>query len=687
MDNLDSQQIISNTLPFKEGIGEHSDPMTLDIPDDELVKIVDERIKTSEKFYENKYNLKSRREKNETMLFGRQIQALEKERKLKDYETRSSDNALYEIEASLKPLAMSKLPDMIVTSGVEGDEKRKKSAEDLTIAVNDTTKRRETREVLSLGFKHLPAYFTAVLKARWDSSVDNQGDRVFEIIHPEYIVADHTATNKNSDKMQFIAQLVPSTVQDMFMKFPSKKDELTNELKSHGVSLSDNPTWKELATEVKYYEVWFDWFRKKGDKKLYNKDEAILEPGIKWEKVTCVLWKYEKCLLGKMLDPNFDWEGEDMYFTYDVPGDETTKHEVTPEMMMMNAITGQPIPNMKKEKIYHNYFKCSRKPYYFFGYDQWGKIPYDETSRIEQNARNQENLDAQNKSIIDQIKQRIKHIWSKDSGMKAGDVQKLDLDDPKMDALVEGDPNKVHASVNPERPDQAQFTALTDTRSRMYAISGATAVRGQLQSDVATSNQIAREADFTRADDLVEDTINSACEWIAGWDMHFIKLRYTEEHMRQILGGSGATTYVRLRRDMPSDGMEVKIKSSSTDKLKAQRNAMETAKLGPPFTNPIDFFKDMDMDDPEGRTERGLMFMSDPAGYFAKYALHLEGTAALAGAISGGMPVTPGSTGVVPNGPGNAPQSPQNPMGTTPTNTSAAPVTPPVVPQGSPRMM
>lgn len=666
----DSQQMVSNPLVTTDGVVELASPLALNIDDKELVKIVKERIEASEKFYESKYNLKQRREKNERFLFGRQVAALEQQGKLKDYEARSSDNVLYETEGSLKALATSKLPDIIITAGVEGDPKRDQSAKDLSIAVNDTNKQRELREEVGLGFKHLPSYFTAVLKARWVANKGEHGDFEFKIINPDYIIASHTATSKRADDMDFVAQVVPSKIQELFMKFPKKKDELKVAFKESGVNLSDDPTWKELATEVNIYEVWFDWYRRKKDKQMLTQDEmSLLEPGVEWEKVTCVLWKYNNVILDKMLDPNYDWEGEDVFYSYQVPGDETTKIEVKPEDMLMSAMTGIEIPNLTKEKIYHNYFKASRKPYYFFGYDQWGKIPYDETSRIEQNIRNQENLDDQNKTIMDQIKQRMKHIWSKDSGMKSADVQKLDLDDNKMDALVEGDPNKVHKGIAPERPDQAQFNALELTRQRMYAISHTTAIRGALQTDVATSNQIGREGDFNVTDDLAENTINSCFEWISEWQVHFIKLRYTEEHTKQIVGSGGSTTYLRIRRDTYSDGMEVKTKATSTDKLKAQRNAMETAALGAPYTNPIDFFRDMDMDDPEGRTERGLMFSADPAGYFAKYALHLDGTQQMAAALNAPAPMQGQPPVQQPTG---------APQGATPVNTSAVPAQPPM---------
>lgn len=678
----DPQQQVQNTLHFDDYTLNVADPLALQIDDNDLVDITDRRIEASQKFFEEKYNLKERRKKNETYIFGRQIAELEKRGVLKDYETRSADNALYEIESSLKPLAMSKLPDIIVTPG--GDDKEKQeSAKNLSLVVDDMNKKRHSREILGLGFKHLPVYFTAVLKARWDAEKGKDGDYCFDIIHPEYIVVDHTSVTKNPDDMSFIAQCVPMTVQDVIMKFPSKKQKFFEYLQRRGIMVGLEPTWKDLASEIKVWEVWFDWYRKKGTKELLDKpDKSILEPGVEWEKVSGVLWKFDKLILDKMLDPNFDHEGEKKLFVYGNPGDETTKKEVDPQELLISTLTGQPMMNLTEEKVYHNYFSKPRKPFYFFGYDQWGKIAYDETSRVEQNIRNQENLDEQNKQILDTLKTRIKHIWSGDSGLTKAAIQRLDMDDPKMDVRVDGNPNEVHKSIEPERPDAAQFNALNDTRSRMYAISGSTAVRGQIQSDTATTNQIAREADFTRTDDLVEDTINAACEWMAEWQMQFIKLRYTQEHMTEILGAKGNITYVKLRRDMVSDGMEVMIEASSTDKLKAQRNAMDAAGLGPPYTNPIDFFKDTGANDPEGRTERGMLFLSDPAAYFTKYVLHLDSVEEQAAALGTGVGV-----GTPPPPVEGTPPPTAQPAAPTPTDTTQIAATPPEVPQGSPRAL
>lgn len=657
---MDKQQEKTNdyTILEKEEVIQISDPIALNIEDEVLFKIVDKRVDDSKKFFDQKYNLTERRKKNECFLFGKQLDGPEKDHKLKDYETRYLDNALYEIEASIKPIAMSKLPDMMVLPNKD-DPEAKETAENVTTIVDSDIKSRENRKTLGLAFKHLPVYFTGIIKARWNSE---KNDFEFINVHPNNIVVDHTCSTNNADDMKFVCEFVPITVQEVLQMFPNKKEEFQTALKKNGVIADDkNLTYKEKATDIKIRELWFTWYD----------DGVKAEPAIKngSKKVHAVLWKYEDVIFKKIKNPNFDWEGYQEFFSYDGQ----TKVKVPDEELMTRMAFGD-TEGITAEKIFRNYFEQPRKPYFFMGYDQWGKIPYDETSRIEQNLRNQENLDERGKSIMEKLKNKGKHIFSKKGGIKAEDVERMDMDNPKQDLLVDDDVQKVHAFIQPNMPTSQEFADLNNTRDRMYALAGASAVRGQIQSDVATSNQIAREADFTRADDLVEDTINAAAEWMAQWSMQFIKLRYTEDHFIRILGRNGTVTFNKLRNDMIEDGMEVMIKASGTDKLKAQKNAMEMAQLGAPFVNPLDFFKDMEIDDAKGRVERGLMFASNPEMYLMKFIKKQT------------IPQIAETLGNV-NQQGQQPVQPQTEIaGATPTDTTQVATQPQIIPQGSVRI-
>lgn len=654
---------IDNPILPKDGIVEEHDPLSIDIEDAELVKVLEKRIETSEQFFDgDRYRLSLRRERNERYLFGRQIAAAEKASKYRPYEAKYQDNALYEIEASIKPVALSRMPDMIVTPG-SNKPQSEETAKQISLIVDTDIKKRENRKVLSLAFKHLPVFFTGIIKVRWNPELGEFGDYEFYNVYPENIVFDEQCPVNNVDKMDFFAEAMKMSVKSVFMRFPGKEAEFIKELNKMGVKVKDPDEWSNMATTVKIWEVWFTWYKK-------------LDEG-KYERIEGVLWKFGDCILKKMRNPNYDYEGQEKYFTYEVPEDAKTKREATPEELMIAAVSGEMPENLKKETVYRNYFDMPHKPYYMMGYDQWGKVAIDETSRIEQNIHNQENMDNIGKRIIEKLKDRGKHIFSKDSGLQGKDIERMDLNNPDQDLLVDGNVNNVHGYIQPIEPTSQEFTEIKMARERMFGLAGAQNLTGQLQTDVATSNQIAREANFTRVDDLTEDTINSAAEWMAGWIMQMIKLRYTEEHMRRILGGSkGSFTFVSLKSDMIEDGMEVKIKASGTDKQKRQNNAINMAKMK--MIDPLTFYQDMDLNDPEGRTKKMMLFTSDPQGYMMQYVMNMtpeQGAQALINAPMDGQPAQPS---IVPSSPTTAPQNPSV------ANPSVVPTEPPVQVTASP---
>lgn len=678
MDNNNSPTLLQtpdNIIEDKEKIIQKSDPLTLELDDTDIVKTINKWSEDYTKFYKEKYDLFERRKTNEMFLFGKQIVEKEKNKQLKIYETRYLDNALYEIEASIKPLAMSRLPDLIVTPGNESKES-KTTAENVGKIVDNDIKKRQNRLVLGIAFKHLPVYFVGVIKVRWDKEKD---DYIFEVIHPDNIEVDHTCATNNADDMRYISHTLPITVQECFIRFPAKKQELIEQLRRDGVVVGKDaePSTKELATQIKIREVWFDW---------YLKDKEDEE---KYTILPLVMWKYKDVVLKKMKNPNYDYEGQQKWFTYAEEGDDSKKREIIPEDVSLSLMTGIMPPNVTQETVYRNYFDMPRKPFFFMGYDQWRKQPYDETSRLEQNLKNQSAIDDAGKRIIDKLKKRIKHILSKESGLKGDDLENIDFDDDDQDLLVDGDVNKVHGVVPPEQVNPAEFKFLDEQRQRMYSLAGANAIRGEVQSDTATTSQIAREADFTRADDLVEDTVNNACEWMAQWSLHMIKLRYTDEHFRKLLGAKGSVTFIKLKNDMIEDGMEVLIKASGTDKLKTQKQAMEMAKMQ--LIDPLTLFEDLGMSDPVGRTEKLMNFTTNPALYMAQYVKKLgSNTTELADTLlSQNMQPDTNPAGVAPTQePVPQVQSAQpTPQVPTPQDTTQVPTEPQAVPQGSTRLL
>ena len=597
-----------NVIPVKakEEIIEVKDPLELSEDDVTLVSLVDNYNDKAVGYF-SKIRLKDRQDRNYGYLFGREGNNFNQ---LLNKKSTYSDNILYEIESTLKPLATSKDPDILVYPATETPEQTQ-SAEQLTLALQHSINTREMKQVKALAFKHLPVYFIGAVKYRWNPEKGKNGDYEFLVVHPQNLVLDNNAKTKNINQMDFIIEYQEVSVQQLIMRFPEKKEGLLNLLMTEKkISSPDGPG--ALATKLKIREVWFKYY-KQGD-------------GGKWTKMSCVLWKYGDIVFKKMKNPNWDWNGETNFFSY--------KDKIRPEAMMESMTSGEAIPGMNSQQIFHNYFDEPEFPYIFIGYDDWNTMIYDETSRIEQLIRLQENIDTRGNQIKKMLNRAMgKHIFSTEANLKADDIEEMNWENMDQAIIVDGDVNKTHAMAAAEQPSVAMVNDYGSTRQIMFQKAHVNAVTGALQSNTATSNQIAREANFTYADDLVDATINFMSEQMARAIMQMIKLRYTEEHFVRLIGKEGKAVFQRLHRDMIQDGMEVTITASGVDKLQRQNQAMDMAKLQ--LIDPLTFYEDIGTKNAPERTKRLLTFLSAPEQYMAEYAMGLDSTQKQADALNG----------------------------------------------------
>ena len=217
-----------------------SDALTLDLDDEQLIRVIDDKINQAETFFNEKKHLKERRERNKNYLFGNQIN----EDKLKYYNARYVDNLIYEAEGTIKPIALSRLPDLLVKPAKDSEES-KEQAKNTTKIINSDIRKRTNRKVLALGFKHHPVYFTGVLKAIWDPE---QEDYKFKVIHPNNIVVDHTSATNNAEDMELIAEATEKSVKEIVMSFPNKEQELYAEL---SYTKEDTKNDKKMSSKIK----------------------------------------------------------------------------------------------------------------------------------------------------------------------------------------------------------------------------------------------------------------------------------------------------------------------------------------------------------------------------------------------------------------------------------------------------
>jgi hypothetical protein len=575
--------------------------LSVDLDDATFLKNTNALIKDYQDYYKDaERDVFTRRKKNKQYLLGKQTKTL----KLKKYQAPYLDNVLYEGQSYLVPLAMSRMPDLAVKATNASDTRATDIADELTKVVETDIKSRMYKRVIALAFKHLPIYFTGVIKAYWNPEKGRYGDYDFCTIVPDQIAFDPHVPNNDTSQMLFVGEKVKYSVQEWVMRFPKKEQELYQHLKDKTLfnEKIDENTQEGMNMKIEGWEIHFTHYQKNGNK---------------YEKQECIGWICKDLVMDKMKTPNWDWEGDTQYFDY-------TQNYITPDKIKsdMASYVQDPTqaPQYMGNTTYRNYFDSAQKPYFFMGYDQYGESPLDATSTIEQSIILQENLDKRGRQVTDMLdKAHGKHVFSGLEGMKKKDVEEMDLNNPDQDIFVKGDVTKVHSFIPNEQPSAQMINDKNEMRERIFGKIGTnSAVRGEMNTDTAaTNNQIAREADFTRTDNLVDDTINAAAEWMAHWIMQFMFLRYKPENFQRILGEKAEEVYNAIKNDTVRDGLIVTISASGTDKANAQKNATEMAKMK--LTDPLTYYKDMGLSDPEGRAKKLMIFLSNPAQYIEQY--------------------------------------------------------------------
>lgn len=623
-----------NALKLHDTIVTEADPLKLDLEDQEFIDVIAQYRQGFDQFYGAKH-LIDRQNKNLDYYRGIQLNPEE----IPTYQKPFMENVIYEGIRRIKPIATSRMPDLTVKPG-SNDPDSKKNAQTLTDVFNTDIKKRETRKLLGMAHVHEQLFFYAVIKARWNTELGTDGNYEFLNVYPTNVWWDWNCKTNNADDMRFIGEDAEYTLKEICMMFPKAKAELLEYL---GLQYPgrDLTSEKGMASTYKISEVWFHWYK-----------ETTINGESKWEKIQAVVWKYGNCVLGKMRNPYFDYEGRLHLFTK-----EMKEKGLPSESDLYDMLFNQ--DGNQADTIYYNYFKNPRKPYFFMVYESLGRDPIDETNRVEQILYFQDHINKEGTQIIQMNEQSAGKLMVNSDALDKDTVKTIDWHNTRQVISVNGeDINKAYAHISmPPAPAQL-YQSKSENRSIAFEMLGVNATtRGVKEGDQTLGEaQLFKEADYGFIDDLVEETINECAEWMAQWSMQFIRVFYTKAHMVDAAGVDGESLYLSLTQDTVTDGMSVVVSASGVDKLMRKRMAIQNAKVAP--GDYLGYFQDTDQDNPKERARRAWLSVNAPMQYFQEF-LAPEGTA----------PGVPGPVQLPPGMPptGQPPLPGQPPMGGLPT--------------------
>lgn len=582
-----------NALNLHDAIIEDADPLKLELEDADFIQVINDSIASSISFYKKK-QLQQRQDKMMSYYMGNQLET-EGPRALAAHQPRYIENVVYEGVRRIKPIATSRLPDLTIKHGQSPEIEKM-----MTDLINTDITSRKNRKVLGLAHVQEQLFLYSVIKGRWNPELGDDGDYEFINVFPKNIVWDHRCKTANADDMRFIAENTELSIKEVLMMFPKAKDDL---LLALGIQ-EEEQTERKLASPITIWEVWFHWWKEATDPVTGSK---------KWEKVHAVVWKYKTTILGKMKNPYFDYEGKINLFS-----PEMKDKKAPTDREIMAAYMGE--MQLTSETVYHNYFKQPRKPYFFMVYESLGEDPIDATNRVEQVLYFQDHINDEGRQIIEMNERSAgKPIFNTDA-LSTEQIKNLDWRNMKQAIGVGGeDINKTFAFASMPAAPQQLYTSKENNRSIAFEMLGVNATtRGVRQGDQTLGEaNMFREQDFGFIDDLVEDTINDASEWIAQWTMQFIKVFYTKEHYREIIGKDGDSLYQAISQDMIDNGMVAQVSASAVDKMMRKQLAVQNAKMG--MSDPLTYFEDTGETSPKEKARRAFMFKASPQMYFQTY--------------------------------------------------------------------
>lgn len=583
------------------------DPLKLELEDEEFVETIDSLIKSSQTYYAEK-QLYARQTTNLNYYLGDQLKIGGKDG-LKEFQPKFVENIVYEGIRRMKPIATSQLPDLTV----KGDAS---TAKILTDLLNTDVKKRANRKLLGLAHVHEQLFFYAVIKARWNPEKGTDGDYEFINIFPNNIVWDQHCKTNNADDMMFVAENAELRVKQVMMMFPKTAQQLVEKLgyDKPDQSADKKSTEERIASPIKIWEVWFHWWKETKDPQTHES---------KWEKIHAVVWKYDNLVLGKMRNPYYDYEGKPRLFDPTMQ----EKNGMSEAELMKQYFDTQQLP---ANTIYYNYFRNPRKPYFFMVYESLGRDPIDETNRVEQILKFQDHINDEGRQIIEMNERSAgKPVFNSDA-LDKETIKSIDWRNVRQAISVSSDDiNKSFAVAQmPAAPAQL-YSSKQMNRGIAFEMLGLNdTTRGVKPDgeDTLGAKQMYREQDFGFIDDLVEDTINDCTEWEAEWTMQFVRLFYTKDHMREIVGKDGDSLFTAINQDFVTDGLVVEVSASAVDKMLRKQLAVQNMKMG--VGDLLSYYEDTNQSNPKERAYRAFMQQSSPQMYAQQYLMPNDPAAA-----------------------------------------------------------
>lgn len=545
-----------------EGADQERKEVSLDLPDEEIVQLIDEDIRDAMPLYNEQ---KQRMNDNEDYYLGEQL-----DKKVFSYELPQDENILYRNVETVISIITAKRREPIVIPSQDTDESkslRDKTQKHLTWKWSDDDMQIKFEDWV----RHAQMSPIAVFKIRYDQSTD---DYTVENKRPQQIVIDKDALNE--DDAAFICELKQDKMSKVISMFPKAKSELQEAF------------GKEGGTRIRYLEYWTD---------------------------ELVVWKVGQILLEKKENPYWNWD--------DDKKNKQGKTQRERNLKKLRKRWQEQTKGEKLETILLNYFDKPKKPYVILSLKNLGGSIYGDTTDFEQGKILQDIVNRRKRQIDRHAQHALGRlaISNQFARISKEETKKISRNPNATIYLARGKASEGIQWIGPQPMSPVLFDDLRETKQALDNLIGTHGtIRGQQgQQETATGRVLLKEGDTGRID-LAVRRIDKKLERLYGWMLQMVKVFYTESHHIKLLGKEGAVEYLDYSSNDVEDGVEVKVKSELTaDKATQRQQAMERLSTG--TIDPLTMFEKLDETNPKELTRRLIYHQLDPKLYVQEFAI------------------------------------------------------------------
>jgi hypothetical protein len=534
------------------------DSLDLGLEEDEIVRIIGDRVSKAEAFWNKELDLDNVRKNNESYWLNKQVD----EDAMYDYQVPYKNNRIFVSIESLIPMAISRPPQPLVTPGNDSDasKEKAKNVQDFLLGKYEDLYMKSQFHMVS---RHLLAgNRIAYMKVRWDDELGEMtkdeegkmepyGDCNVYVPRPQRVVIEQGSNDKWN--VPLIGEYMSASVEEIGYRFPDKKDEFWKE---QGVKRG---TSGQLHKQAGYVETWVSYFDKDGKKK------------------EMVAWKSKSVLLDAMKNP---------YWNYD---DET-----------------------------QNFLKRPPKPYAIFNHLNMGKHLIDDTSLSEQAQPMQDIANKRGRQIVENADQANSGTVYNSEMISPDTVAQL-VGDPNEKAMVKGPPQEAAMRLPQNMLPQYVVEDKREALSEVDNIFGVhDPMRGE-QSGNRTLGQdvLSQRSDLSRNSTLAT-SIEDGADMLYKILVQTAKVYYQDAQEVKYTGSDGNTNSMQFGNKTIEQGMKIRVKSGSVLPDDPAAKEAQTLKALA-ILDPLTIGEGLNKPDPKDFAKRNVYYHFFPDRYITEY--------------------------------------------------------------------